>query len=989
MIGRAFHRLARWLAENDPGAVERWRALHFGLALAITIAAAQATDAALGLGLPLRFPMFAGLSASIVLSMLAPSWPRTELVDMLRLAAVVVGYILLVAAADPAALPAGDVLLKLFLVPLIFVALYARRYGPSGQQLGNAAVITALIVSTADPDRRQALLLAAGAAEGAAIAVVLRLALRRRAALPGMGTAVAAFRAELAATVGRIGDALATGDAPAATLLDRLDGELRAVRSSATAALREAPAERDLIDAAKALVYRITVALGLARERLADVGDDRDVAADGGLLDAVRALERWLRAPVAARPVEASRLRAAIAAARDHALGRLGSAGTHRDAMLLAVAGLQRIGAADAELAALEARTAQPLRARPADAAPAAPPTGLLPTTRVALQGLAATVATTALDLAVDLDHAYWATLTVAFVLGGSFGETVGRIRGRLVGTVVGVAVGIAVLGAVGNALLPIEALAILAAMLAVVTLRTRPDVAAAAVAFAIILGLHLITGLGIAGMLARVYETAIGAGAAFLAARFVLPVYLSDPTQQQVAAVFARWREALTHWWPALDGGGEPASRIAADSAALLERLPMLNAESVLGRRGAGDLVRLGTFIDVVASYMTMIEPTAARLRVAGTTEASRRACEQLHAAAVAAFDAVLAGRPPPEQRALPPSPATPRENDPRAVQYLVEYIFLIEALTRTLALIQQMMPTAGADEARPGAGRPSGRVLAILALCVAAALAAMGPSPARAETAAPAPLSGWDWMIGGGLPAKPPRVAYLGLDAFDAPKSFVAAARRNGTHTWCYISVGTIEDWRPDLAEFEALDRAERQAGRPAIIGRPYGDWPGERWLNVSRFRVFLPLLGERMALCRDKGFDMVEFDNLDAYQHRTGFRITRAQTIAFAKALAATARDHGLEPIQKNVPELVGALEPHFAALLFEDCVLYDFCPGGRRFVAAGKPVFDAEYPQAWRDEGRRFDRRAACATAAKAGVDLIVKKLSLGAWVRRCG
>lgn len=279
--------------------------------------------------------------------------------------------------------------------------------------------------------------------------------------------------------------------------------------------------------------------------------------------------------------------------------------------------------------------------------------------------------------------------------------------------------------------------------------------------------------------------------------------------------------------------------------------------------------------------------------------------------------------------------------------------------------------------------------RFLAVLA--VAASLAAGLAPPARADAAAAAPaarLTGWNWIIGSRLVGPPPRVAYLGLDAFDAPKRYVAAANRNGTRTWCYLSVGSVEDWRPDAARFVALDKAERAAGRPAIIGRPYDGWPGERWLNVARFRVFLPLLAARMELCRDKGFAMVEFDNLDGYQANTGFRITRGETIAFAKALAATARGLGLVPMQKNVPELAATLEPHFGALLFESCVLYNFCPGARRYVAAGKPVFDAEYPEDWKDAGRTFDRPAACRTAAKAGVDMIVKKLDLGPWIRRC-
>ncbi len=243
------------------------------------------------------------------------------------------------------------------------------------------------------------------------------------------------------------------------------------------------------------------------------------------------------------------------------------------------------------------------------------------------------------------------------------------------------------------------------------------------------------------------------------------------------------------------------------------------------------------------------------------------------------------------------------------------------------------------------------------------------------------------WDWLLGE-LPGAPPVVDYLDVDAFDAPASFVAAAASNGTATICYISAGTLENWRPDRNAFRKLDRRQRARGKPSIIGRKYPEWPDERWLNFTRYKVFLPLMVKRMKRCKAKGFDMIEFDNIDAYANRTGFRIRRVHAIRYARALAKKAKGVGLVPVQKNAPELSAKLQPHFGALLLEDCALFGFCSTAALYRAAGKPVFDAEYPQAWADEGKAFDLATVCAETKAKDIALIVKKLDLDTWVRRC-
>jgi hypothetical protein len=619
------------------------------------------------------------------------------------------------------------------------------------------------------------------------------------------------------------------------------------------------------------------------------------------------------------------------------------------------------------------------------------------------VQGLVATMVTTAIYLGFDLDHGYWATLTVAFVLGSSFGETVARVRTRLAGTVVGVAAGVAVALTVGDQVAVAATLAIAALAIALVAMRDRYDVSCACVAFAMLIGLHLISGLGLAGMLARVYDTAIGAAAAIFCARFVLPVALADPTRTEIGAYLVRCRAVFARFWPAgVEEEGTMAVTAPAGStddttativtAALLlrDRLPKLNDESALGFRATAGVVRLVSQMETIASYLTLIDGVAERLATLPLSAHATAVIGAARARVLAAFDEAVAGPAivPPSQ-ARTPLPEPPGSEEDAAVIGMVEYSYFADALEQALSDVRTELPPAPPP---PEAARPAPRrTAAVLAALAAAALLGWTAAPAvAAERAAAAPPPTWDWIIGvDKLPSPPPAVAFLGLDGFDTPKRYVKDAAKRGIRTWCYLSVGTIENWRPDRKAFEALNAKEVKAGRKPFIGKRYPEWEGERWLDVRRYEVFLPLMVDRLEMCLDKGFEFVEFDNLDAYENRTGFKISKSDTVRYAEALAAEARRLGLKPMQKNVPELAKTLEPHFDAILFEDCALYKFCGDAKPFVDAGKPAFDADYPESWDDEGKRFDKANACGQAKKSGVSMIFKKLDLDEWVRRCG
>ena len=83
-------------------------------------------------------------------------------------------------------------------------------------------------------------------------------------------------------------------------------------------------------------------------------------------------------------------------------------------------------------------------------------------------------------------------------------------------------------------------------------------------------------------------------------------------------------------------------------------------------------------------------------------------------------------------------------------------------------------------------------------------------------------------------------------------------------------------------------------------------FADTP-ERWLDVRQIERLAPILTDRLELCRDKGFDAVEPDNLDGYDNETG-RFTKPLALVLTQAGCwrhthvapkdAWARDAGVE-------------------------------------------------------------------------------------------
>lgn len=252
-----------------------------------------------------------------------------------------------------------------------------------------------------------------------------------------------------------------------------------------------------------------------------------------------------------------------------------------------------------------------------------------------------------------------------------------------------------------------------------------------------------------------------------------------------------------------------------------------------------------------------------------------------------------------------------------------------------------------------------------------LAAALAlALLAGPARAELWLPSPGSRFDVQFTRPFALDRP-VDLLDLDLFDTAAETLAALRARGVRTACYINAGAFERWRPDASTFPA-----------EVLGKAYAGWPGERWLDIRRLDLLAPILEARLDLCRDKGFDTVEADNVNGFENDTGFAIDRTDQLAFNRWLAAAAHARGLSIGLKNTGLLAADLVDDFDWALVESCYRYNECQLFAPFGRAGKAVFVIEYTS-----HRRLQSRY-CGLAANDGFALVFKKRKLDRWLVRC-
>ncbi|MFK0047071.1 endo alpha-1,4 polygalactosaminidase [Streptomyces sp. NPDC090741] len=264
-------------------------------------------------------------------------------------------------------------------------------------------------------------------------------------------------------------------------------------------------------------------------------------------------------------------------------------------------------------------------------------------------------------------------------------------------------------------------------------------------------------------------------------------------------------------------------------------------------------------------------------------------------------------------------------------------------------------------------------GRVLPLALLLLLAACTTVGqepddvsPAPAPGERWQPRPGVSWQWQLTGKLDTSV-KAAVYDVDGFTTTKEQVDGLKKAGRRTVCYLSTGAWEEFRPDAGAFPKV-----------LLGEGNG-WEGERWLDIRRLAELEPLMAKRFDMCREKGFDAVEPDNMDGYRNTSGFPITAGDQLAYNRLIAKLAHDRGLAVGLKNdldqIPQLVG----DFDFAVNEQCAQYEECERLTPFIAAGKAVFHVEYEN-------RIGQW--CGQSQELKLSSLQKKYELGAWRQFC-
>ncbi|MEV7070812.1 endo alpha-1,4 polygalactosaminidase [Streptomyces sp. NPDC093990] len=254
---------------------------------------------------------------------------------------------------------------------------------------------------------------------------------------------------------------------------------------------------------------------------------------------------------------------------------------------------------------------------------------------------------------------------------------------------------------------------------------------------------------------------------------------------------------------------------------------------------------------------------------------------------------------------------------------------------------------------------------LLLLIAGCSTASDPDPDPGPGESRWR-PRPGVAWQWQLTGRVDTSVDVPVY-DIDGFDQSRSVVSALHDKGRKVICYLSTGAWEDWRPDAGEFPE-----------SVIGRGNG-WEGERWLDIRAVDVLEPLMADRLDMCREKGFDAVEPDNMDGYRNRTGFELTAADQLRYNRLIAGLAHERGMSVGLKNdldqIPELVG----DFDFAVNEQCAQYGECGDMKPFIDAGKAVFHVEYEL----PTSRF-----CAESRRLRLSSMLKRYELGVWREAC-
>ena len=227
------------------------------------------------------------------------------------------------------------------------------------------------------------------------------------------------------------------------------------------------------------------------------------------------------------------------------------------------------------------------------------------------------------------------------------------------------------------------------------------------------------------------------------------------------------------------------------------------------------------------------------------------------------------------------------------------------------------------------------------------------------------------WQWQLQGTIDTSYDVDVY-DIDLFDTPQSTIDALHAENKKVICYFSAGSYENFRDDAGQFKSAD-----------LGNLLDGWENENWLDIRSANVRAIMLA-RLDLAVTKDCDGVEPDNMDGYDasNKAGFPsdpLSAIDQLNYNRFIANEAHMRGLSVGLKNDLPQIPDLIDYYDFAVNEQCHQYDECDEVKPFIDAGKPVFNAEYPE---EKALSISERdALCQAAVAANIRTLILPLDL--------
>lgn len=176
------------------------------------------------------------------------------------------------------------------------------------------------------------------------------------------------------------------------------------------------------------------------------------------------------------------------------------------------------------------------------------------------------------------------------------------------------------------------------------------------------------------------------------------------------------------------------------------------------------------------------------------------------------------------------------------------------------------------------------------------------------------------------------------------------------NDAYSICYVNAFQTQSEDPNLERPDETSAWPKALVLSALADDP--NWTGEYLIDLSTRDLRAQAadwVAGMVSVCGEKGFDAVEFDNLDSWTRfaeepsiQAKVTFDRDDAVAFATLVTTHAHGLGMAVGQKNTIELIddgGAQQIGFDFAVTEECGQYDECE--RYATAYQDRVLDIEY------------------------------------------